>query len=92
MLFIIASNLLQNLLPQFIICKDVSNSNCISGIIFFKSFLFAMLENNDSFFDKILLKNMDEEIPVDVNLIDTPAKEFTHYNENLNSLETGKLY
>ena len=33
-----------------------------------------MGENNDSFFDKILLKNIDEEIPIDDNLIDTYAK------------------
>ena len=33
-----------------------------------------MGENNDSFFDKILLKNIDEEIPIDVNLIDTSTK------------------
>ena len=41
-----------------------------------------MGENNDSFFDKILSKNIDEEIPIDVNLIDTSAKRFTLYNEN----------
>ena len=29
-----------------------------------------MGEFNDSFFDKMLLKNIDEEIPIDVNLID----------------------
>ena len=33
-----------------------------------------MGENNDSFLDKILLKNIDEEIPIVVNLINTPAK------------------
>ena len=33
-----------------------------------------MGENNDSFFEKILLKNIDEEIPIDVDLIDTSAK------------------
>ena len=33
-----------------------------------------MEENNDSFFDKTLLKNIDEEMSIDVNLIDTPAK------------------
>ena len=33
-----------------------------------------MGENNHSFFDKMLLKNIDEEIPIDVNLINTPAK------------------
>lgn len=32
-----------------------------------------MGENNDSFFDKIWLENIDEEIPTDVNLMDTPA-------------------
>ena len=31
-----------------------------------------MGENNDSFFDKIWLENIDEEIPTDVNLMDTP--------------------
>ena len=36
-----------------------------------------MRENNDSFFDKNLLKNMDEEIPIDVNLIDTSAHKLT---------------
>ena len=34
-----------------------------------------MGENNDSFFEKILLKNIDEEIPIDVNLTDTSAKD-----------------
>ena len=33
-----------------------------------------MGENNDSFFDKNLLKNIDQEIPLDVNFIDTSAK------------------
>ena len=33
-----------------------------------------MGESNNSFFDKVLLKNIDEEIPIDVNLKDTPAK------------------
>ena len=32
-----------------------------------------MGENNDSFFDKIWLENIDEEIPTDVNLMNTPA-------------------
>ena len=33
-----------------------------------------MGENNDSFFDKMILKNIDEEIPIAVNIINTPAK------------------
>ena len=33
-----------------------------------------MGENNDLFLHKMLLKNIDEEIPIDVNLINTPAK------------------
>ena len=33
-----------------------------------------MGENDDSFFDKNLLKNIDQEIPLDVNFIDTSAK------------------
>ena len=33
-----------------------------------------MGENNDSFFDKILLKNIDREIQINVNFIDTFAK------------------
>ena len=33
-----------------------------------------MGENNDSFFDKIFLKNIDEEVPIDVNLIEKSAK------------------
>ena len=33
-----------------------------------------MRENNDSFFNKILLKNIDEEIPIDIILIYTSAK------------------
>ena len=36
-----------------------------------------MGEKNDSFFDKMLLKNIDEEIPIDVNLKNTPAKTST---------------
>ena len=34
-----------------------------------------MGENNDSLFEKIILKNIDEEIPIDVSLIDTSAKD-----------------
>ena len=33
-----------------------------------------MRENNDSFLDKMLLNNIDQEIPIDVNLINTPTK------------------
>ena len=33
-----------------------------------------MEENNDSPFDNILLRNIDEEIPIDINLLDTSAK------------------
>ena len=33
-----------------------------------------MGENNDSYFDKMLLKNIDQEIPIDVNIISTPTK------------------
>ena len=41
-----------------------------------------MGENNDSFFDRILLKNIDEEIPIAVNPIDISAKKLTLYNKN----------
>ena len=33
-----------------------------------------MGENINSFFDKILLKSIDEEIAIDMSFIDTPAK------------------
>ena len=33
-----------------------------------------MEENNDSPFDNILLRNIDEEITIDINLLDTSAK------------------
>lgn len=33
-----------------------------------------MEENNDSFFDKMLLKNIDKEISIDFNLIDILQK------------------
>ena len=33
-----------------------------------------MGEKNDSFFDKFFLKNIYEEVPIDVNLIDKSAK------------------
>ena len=33
-----------------------------------------MEENNDSFFGKMLLKNIDKEISIDFNLIDIPQK------------------
>ena len=51
-----------------------------------------MEENNHSSSDNMLLKNIDEEIPIDFNLTDTTTKKFTLYNENVNSLETGKLH
>ena len=33
-----------------------------------------MGENSDSFFDKILLKTIDEALPIDVNILDPSAK------------------
>ena len=36
-----------------------------------------MGENNDLFLNKMLLKYIDEEIPIDINLINTPAKNLT---------------
>ena len=33
-----------------------------------------MGESNDSFFENILLKNISEDIPINVNLSDTPKK------------------
>ena len=50
-----------------------------------------MGENNNLFLDKMLLKNIDEEISIDVNLINT-RKNFTLYNENADSVKPGKLY
>ena len=33
-----------------------------------------MRESNGSFFEKVLLKNIDEDIPINVDLSDTPEK------------------
>ena len=33
-----------------------------------------MGESNDSFFENVLLKNIDEDIPINVDLSDTPEK------------------
>ena len=33
-----------------------------------------MGENNDSYFEKVLLKNIDEDIPINVDLSNTPEK------------------
>ena len=33
-----------------------------------------MRESNDSFFEKVLLKNINEDIPINVDLSDTPEK------------------
>ena len=33
-----------------------------------------MGENNDSYFEKVLLKNIDEDIPINVDLSNTPKK------------------
>ena len=49
-----------------------------------------MGENNDSLFDKTLLKNIDEEIPIDQSQKHT-CKILTLYNENVGSVGTGKL-
>ena len=46
-----------------------------------------MGENNDSFFNKMLLKNIDKEMPIDVNLIDTPSKTSTTRTSTVSKLE-----
>ena len=33
-----------------------------------------MGENNDSYFEKVLLRNIDEDIPINVDLSNTPKK------------------
>ena len=40
-----------------------------------------MGENNDLFLNKMLLKYIDEEIPIDINLINTPAKNLPSKQE-----------
>ena len=58
-----------------------------------------MGENNDSFLDKMLLNNIDEEIPIDANLINTPAKNLpstkrtsTNQSDQENYIENDKKY
>ena len=57
-----------------------------------------MGENNDQFLDKILLKNIDKEIRIDINLINTPGKNLpsttrtsTESNQE-NYIENDKKY
>ena len=35
-----------------------------------------MGESNNSFFENVLLKNINEDIPINVDLLDTPEKNF----------------
>ena len=35
-----------------------------------------MGESNNSFFENVLLKNINEDIPINVHLLDTPEKNF----------------
>ena len=49
--------------------------------------------NNDSFFDKILLKNIDEEITIDVNLINSPSTTRTStVSKQENYVDNDKKY
>ena len=50
-----------------------------------------MGESNDSFFENVLLKNVNEDIPINVDLSDTPEKN-SIYNENIGHLENRKVY
>ena len=49
--------------------------------------MFLIGENNDSFFERILWKNIDKEIPVDANLLDTSEKNSPSTNK-INSFPT----
>ena len=52
-----------------------------------------MGENNDSFFDKMLLKNIDEEITIDVNLINSPSTTRTStVSKQENYVDNDKKY
>ena len=49
--------------------------------------------NNDSFFDKMLLKNIDEEITIDVNLINSPSTTRTStVSKQENYVDNDKKY
>ena len=43
-----------------------------------------MGENNDSYFEKVLLRNIDEDIPINVDLSNTPKKN------SVSSIRTSK--
>ena len=47
-----------------------------------------MGESRDSFFEDVLLKNIDEDIPINVDLLDTSNK----YYGKINNLKNRKVY
>ena len=51
-----------------------------------------MGENNDSFFENVLLKNINEDIPINVDHSDTPEKIFCFHKENMDNLKKRKVY
>ena len=50
-----------------------------------------MGESNDSFFENVLLRKINEDIPINVDLSDTPEKN-SIYNENICHLKNRKVY
>ena len=50
-----------------------------------------MGESNNSFLENVLLKKINEDISINVDLSDTPGKD-SIYNENIDYLKNRKIY
>ena len=51
-----------------------------------------MGESNNSFFENVLSKNIDEDIPINADLPDKPEKKLCIHNENIDYLDNRKVY
>ena len=51
-----------------------------------------MGKSNDSFFENVLLKNIDKDIPINVDLSDKPEKKLCIHNEKIDYLKNRKVY
>ena len=50
-----------------------------------------MGESNNSFFENVLLKNIDEDIPINVDVSNMPPKKLFIHNKDINNLQNRKV-
>ena len=69
MIFVIRRVLFPNIISNY---NSIIDTNYINYIM---NCIRDMGESNESFFENVLLKNINEDIPINIDLSDTPEKD-----------------